>query len=57
MAGARYRNYFPEQEIHTGFNSKKCKTYFPYLKAKGLFMLNMAEADDYGQNTRNCTKT
>ena len=36
MAGARYRNYFLECQIHSAFNSIKYKTYYSYLEAKGF---------------------
>ena len=36
-AGPRYRNYFPYSYEHTVFNRQKYLSYFPYLKAKGLF--------------------
>ena len=33
----RYSNYFPDSRKHTAFNREKCKMYFCYLNAKGLF--------------------
>ena len=51
MAGPRYRNYFPDTEIDTGFNSKKYKSYFPWLGAKGLFLLRIAKLSKTAENT------
>ena len=56
LAGDRYPNYFPELLNNTVFNSIKCKRYFLYLKAKGLFTLGIDKTRKYAK-TRNCTET
>ena len=43
LAGPRYRDYFPGCQKHTVFNNEKYKTYYFYLKAKGLFTRNSSK--------------
>ena len=50
MAGPRYPDYFPDSGKQSVFNSTKYNTYFLYLKAKGLFLLETAKNSENSEN-------